>query len=168
MYPITRRQSLLILLLIAVLSLSLSGCGSDAIQDDLVDYLNVKAPPLIKEEIRINEDFASVAGKNYTDDATMYAMLTDNVIPDTKVLIKDLEKMDLKTVEVRNVHQKWIDAEKTRLNSFETLKTALEDANSAGVDKSNEYYDKASALDKEHEDAIASLAKAHNVELTTK
>lgn len=156
------------LLAAVLLTLGLAGCFSDPVQDDLLNYLNVQSPSLVDKEDRIFSDYGSVAGTNYTDDTTMYDKLTKDVIPDMKDLIKELENLKLDTTEVKNVHQKWIDAAKMQLKGFEALKTALEQQSTAGVDQANEYFDKATSMYGDHETAIENLAKDHNVELTRK
>jgi len=164
----TVKTRLLPLLVAILLAFGIAGCFSDPVQDDLLNYLNKLSPELVADEERIYDDYGSVAGVNYTDDPTMHAKLVDDVIPDMKRLIKDLESMKLETSEVKNVHQKWIDAAKMQLKGFETLQTALEQQSAAGVDQANEYFDKATTMYKEHETAIENLAKQHNVELTRK
>lgn len=159
-------QTILFLLAIGIMSMLLPGCFGDPIQDDLVNYLKTESPPLYEEESRIGKDFDSVAGDNYTDDATMHAMLKDHVVPDFQDFVKKLEKVSLKTVEVRDAHQKWIDAAKTRLQSYQTLQTALEKGDEKGVQEANAQYDAAVILYQEHLDAVKNLARAHNVTLT--
>ncbi|MFE1242854.1 hypothetical protein ACFW35_01890 [Fictibacillus sp. NPDC058756] len=77
----------------------LSGCG-DPVQDELLNYVNEEMRALGDKEGEIVEKYADVTGLNYTDDATLYNALKEEIIPEYNVFIKDLEAVEIDSDEL--------------------------------------------------------------------
>ncbi|WNB92535.1 hypothetical protein [Bacillus sp. NEB1478] len=146
----------------------LSGCGDDPVQEDLLHYVNKEAPKLAKEEGKAVGAYSSVTGTNYTDDLTMYNVLLDEVIPQYNEFIDDLESVDVKTDELRKIHENYIEAANIQASAFLTLVTALENQDSALVNEANEKLNTARTMLRDYQQDIKKLAKEHDVELNKK
>lgn len=93
---------------------------------------------LVNDENAIIAKYGSVTGVNYTSDAAVYSAL-QTLIPSTQSFISRLNALPTGTTQLYQLNQIYLNAWANYLNSFATLKTALERQDPTLVTKSNEY-----------------------------
>jgi len=158
------KKIVLLLAVILVFSSILAACGTDAIGKDLINYSNVQLPTIVDLEKSVSDDFASVTGKNYTDDATMAAKLKDFIIPNSDALIKKAEAIKPTTDEVNTVHGKYLAAVKTQNEAFILYLDAIEKVDAAKVQVANDKLKEATTLSDKYNVAVKALGADHGVE----
>lgn len=154
---------IVVIIVIVLLFLIPSGENKE-VQDDLLNYINNELPVIAPvEEIVIN-DYGSVSGDNYTDDQTMYDMLYGSVIDNSSKLVDLSENIEIKTSEVREVHEVYIDAVNTQHSAMTTIMDALETQNYSKVSEANDKLSEARRKMREYLAELKELAEEYNVE----
>ena len=150
--------------LFSLLFIGLSSCSNE-ISDDLLDYINKYIPKIADKEAKALDLYESVRGENYTDDETMYYTIKNEVIPAYRDFIDELEPISgkLKTAEVREVHEKYIEAANTQFTGFMLILSALENQDFNEMAKANEKLDKAKKLLREYQTELEELCEENNV-----
>ncbi len=88
------------------LCIFLTGCATDKVAWDLVEYMNQGILSIAELERRPLERYASVRGENYTTDQRIYMALKEEIIPEYKRFLDLLTQIKPKTEEMRKLH--WI------------------------------------------------------------
>jgi hypothetical protein len=145
----------------------LSGCG-DPVQDELLDYVNEEMPALGDKEGEIVGKYADVTGLNYTDDATLYNALKEEIIPEYNVFIKDLEAVEIDSDELRKIHEDYIEATNIQASAFLLIVTAIENQDSGMINEANEKLNTARKMMRDYNNEVKKLAKEHDVKLKKK
>jgi hypothetical protein len=150
--------------LAAFLSLALLGC-SNPIKDDLLNYINVELPQVVQYENDTITTWDSVSGANYTDDYTMYQALTETIIPTYREFVNGIEPITLrlKTQEVRDLNEKYVEAVDLQMNGFLILINALENQDSSLVVQFNERLDRGRRLVREWQIELQDLCNKNGV-----
>jgi hypothetical protein len=135
---------------VPVVLLVLAGC-SNPIRDDLIVYIKTELPKIVTYETDAIAAYESVSGNNYTDDYTLYEALTETVIPTYRELVNGIEAITLrlKTKEVRDLNEKYVEAVNTQMNGFIILTNALETQNGSLIVQFNERLDTGRRLTRE-------------------
>ncbi len=147
---------------VVVVAISLFS-GGDAVQDDLLDYLNNDRTEMVELDAEVAELYEKA--QNSANDYTMYEILIDEVIPKSKELIKEAESIDMKTEEVKDVHERYLDAINKQNQALTLLLSALENQDYTALTQANEKLDESRKLMRNYESALTELAKEHDVEL---
>lgn len=90
---------------LVLIALVFTGCFSDPVQDDLINYINSELAPLADLEAEAIEKYESVVGINYTSDIIVYNTLIREVVPTYRKFVDRLEKIRPRTKEVQEVHE---------------------------------------------------------------
>jgi hypothetical protein len=149
-----------------VVMLVLIGC-SNPVKDDLLLYINTELPNIVVYETDAVAAYESVSGDNYTDDYTMYETLTETVIPTYRKLVEGIEAITLrlKTNEVRDLNEKYVEAADTQMNGFIVLMTALETQDGSLIVGFNERLDKGRRLTREWQIELQALCDKNGVKI---
>lgn len=136
-------------------------------QKDLLDYLNED-----RAEInQLSEDFDSYASdmiENYTDDATMYTQVEEDILP-TLYKIRELcKEVETETEEVQSLHNTFSAGVDKYIEAMELLKEALDEGSSEKVEKANELLEEAEDTINKYEKDLGKLAEEYSVELVEK
>jgi cold shock CspA family protein len=143
----------------------LSGCSSDPVQDDLLNYVNKEMKEAGKLERAAVSAYERVSGKNYQDDQTMYDALINDVIPNYNEFIKELESVKIETDEVREIHEIYIEGADIQFNAFALIKQALEEQDANLIQKANEMLADARKHISDYQTKLDKLAKEHDVDI---
>jgi hypothetical protein len=145
--------------------LLLAGCFSDAVQDDLINYANNEMITAAELEDTAISAYDNVSGANYTDDETMYAALVDVVIPNYNEFISELNDVNVKTDELREIHEIYIKGADTQYNAFVKITRALEEQDTSMIEEANGMLDEAKRNLRDYQHKLTNLASEHEVEL---
>jgi len=94
-------------------------------------------------ENMVVDGYAAVSGENYTDDATMYAALQNEIMPNLRELIGKAGKITPRHRELRDIHEIYISALNAELQGFILMLSALEKKDREIVVRANEKLDEA-------------------------
>jgi hypothetical protein len=155
-----------IVILVTCLLLALAGC-SNPTKEDLLNYVNTELPKVAQYESDAVAAWESVSGDSYTDDYTMYEVLTETVIPTYRELVNGIEAITLrlKTKEIRDLNEKYIEAVDLQMNGFLILKNALETQDGSLVVQFNERFDKGRRLVREWQIDLQDLCNKNGIKL---
>ena len=140
---------------------------SNPTQDELLSYVNTEMPKIAKLEADAISSYENVTGGNYKDDMTMYTTLRDEVIPNYRSFVKELESIsnNLKTPEVQKLHETYIEAANTQYSAFFIMLTAVEKQDYSLVNQANEKLDKGRKLVRQWQIDLKVLTEKNNVKL---
>jgi hypothetical protein len=158
------KKGLLIFVLLPFLFL-LSGCGSDPVHDDLLNYVNKEMKKAGKLEIAAVSAYEGVSGANYTDDQTMYDALTNDVIPNYNEFIKELDSVTVETDELQKIHEIYIEGADIQFKAFTIIKQALEEQDPALIQEANDMLADARKHIRDYQNKLDKLAKEHDVKI---
>lgn len=119
--------------------------SNDNLADAFTSYMD-EIFLLAPEEDRLISLYGSVTGDNYTDDATMYYTLVDEVLPGYRQFVVDLEAIRPKNQEIRDLHELYIDAANVQYNAFVIMIDALEEQDGNKIAEANQGLDEARQL----------------------
>ena len=145
--------------------LLLSGCFSDPVQDDLLNYVNKEMKQAGKLEAAAVSAYEGVSGANYKDDQTMYDALTKEVIPNYNEFIKELDSVNIETDELQEIHEIYIEGADIQYKAFVTIKQALEEQDPALVQEANDMLADARDHIRDYKNKLNKLAKDHDVKI---
>jgi len=145
--------------------LLLSGCFSDPVQDDLLNYVNKEMKQAGKLEAAAVSAYEGVSGANYQDDQTMYDALTKEVIPNYNEFIKELDSVNIETDELQEIHEIYIEGADIQYKAFVTIKQALEEQDPALVQEANDMLADARDHIRDYKNKLNKLAKDHDVKI---
>lgn len=145
--------------------LLVSGCFSDPVQDDLLNYVNKEMKQAGKLEAAAVSAYEGVSGANYKDDQTMYDALTKEVIPNYNEFIKELDSVKIETDELQEIHEIYIEGADIQYKAFVTIKQALEEQDPALVQEANDMLADAREHIRDYKSKLNKLAKDHDVKI---
>ncbi|WP_235000495.1 hypothetical protein [Virgibacillus dakarensis] len=143
----------------------LAGCFNDAVQDDLLNYVNKEMSPAFELENVAISAYDNVSGANYSDDQTMYAALVDEVLPNYNEFINELNYVHVETDELRKIHELYIKGADTQYNAFVKITHALEKQDPSMIEEANGMLDEAKKHIRDYKHELNKLADEHDVEL---
>ncbi|MBT2733859.1 hypothetical protein J7E66_03715 [Bacillus sp. ISL-7] len=143
----------------------LSGCSNDPVQDDLLNYVNKEMKEAGKLERAAVSAYEGVSGTNYQDDQTMYDVLNNDVIPNYNEFIKALDSVKIKTDEVREIHEIYIEGADIQFKAFAIIKQALEEQDANLIQKANDMLADARKHIRNYQTKLDKLAKEHDVDI---
>ena len=146
-----------------VLAISLFD-GGDAVQDDLLDYVNKDCVEMIELDTEVRNLYEKA--RNSSNDYTMYTILVNEVIPESQKLLDEAEGLEINTKEVKSVHELYIDSINKQHQAFTLMLAALEDQDYVLITQANEKLDESRKLMRDYETALKGLAKEYNIKLT--
>ena len=115
------------------------GCATGKVSVDLTTYVNQGVMNIAELEQKALAKYASVTGKNYKNDETVYQALQDDVIPLYKRFVRGLRAIQPETEEVRTLHRIYIEAADSLLEGFKLVLLAIEKQDSSIIRPANEY-----------------------------
>ena len=143
-----------------ILAMALFG-GGDAIQDDLLDYINNDCVEMIKLDAEVHDLYEKA--RSSANDYAMYTILSNEVIPQSQELRDEAEGLEIETKEVKAVHELYIDSINKQHQAFTLMLSALENQDYVVLTQANEKLDESKKLMRDYETALKDLAKEHDV-----
>lgn len=139
--------------------------ASEHVKQDLLHYLNESTPPLVERETEIMNRYQGVTGSNYVDDQTTHRTLVEEVIPQYKAFLKDVKEVSPSTMELRNAHQKYVNAAQLQYSAYHDFATALEEKDEAKMDDVNRKFRESEEFLQAYTTEVFALAKENNLEI---
>jgi hypothetical protein len=153
----SRKLSVLGVVLVLIFSLALTGCGNP-VKDDLLSY-----DGQLDKTMKAITEFETAAGNAKTE--TYKKDITENVIPKVKEVKKQLEAINIKTTEVKDVNKLFIDAMDKYVESFTQMADAAEKGDTEGVKKATDVMNEGQKKIDESSKKFEELCKANDIEV---
>lgn len=144
----------------------LLGACSNPVQDEILSYVNDDLPAIAKSEEEIIAKYSNVTGANYTDDATLYDALTNDIIPLYSDFIDKLEAIKISDKELRSIHESYIEAAKQQHKALTIMVTALENQDLTLIEEANELLEKSQKEINAYQVNLQKYAEENDVEIT--
>ena len=106
--------------------------------------------------------------ENYTDDATMYTQVEEDILPILYKIRELCKEVETETEEVRSLHNTFSAGVDKYIEAMELLKEALDEGSSEKVEKANELLEEAEDTINKYEKDLGKLAEESSVELVEK
>lgn len=142
----------------------LAGCGSDPVQDDLINYINNQVPTIAALEEKVTSEYQAVKTDSNADDAMFAAKLKDVIIPADDELIAKAKATVPATEEVKKVHDKYIASVTAQSEAFAILLDAAGKNDEKLAETANTKLTEAEKLSEEYLADLETLKKDHGVE----
>lgn len=118
-------------------------------------------------ENEMRESNASVVGENYTDDAAMYAEISEHTLPLCRQIDEKTAAIVPSDPEILQLHEIYRDYVTKCLNGFNMLTSALEDQDAAKADEANTLINETVDLGTNFQQVLRSLAEERGVTLNS-
>ena len=152
------------LLLMVVMSVTLlSGCGTDPVQADLENFLNVEMTDVNINYNRLTEEVGK--WETYEDDAQILASINDTLLPLVDASITALKDINPETEEVKAIKDKYVKVMDTYKVAFETLAEGCETQEDATINAGSEKLEEAVGLLDEYNKALETIAAEYDLEV---
>jgi hypothetical protein len=150
------------------LNLGLISC-SNQVEEELRNYVLMDLPKLAKQESTAINFYNSATGDNYKNDQTSYLLIRDSVIPLFKDYTVKLEEIsnNLKTEEVRKVHESYIEAANVEFSAFLNVLTAIEQQDYSRMAEANDKISKSRKIIRDCSSELKILCEKHNIKLNS-
>lgn len=158
------RKSVILLMTLLFFTF-LTACGEDPVQSDLLNYVNNELSKLQKTESDISNKINGVIGTNYKNDEITYETLDKEIIPKYKKFLGQVEGVEPKTPEVKQVHELYIDSVHQEYNALVQLMSAIENNDSNLTVESNEKINLSAKKSREFTSKLTELASKHGIEM---
>jgi len=160
-----RTKYIAFFLVLFLISLSLFGCSSDPVRQDLYNYAYKELPKITALYSKIEREYESVSGENYTDDKTISNAIKNVIVPQSLSLIDAAKAIVLTTEEVKAVHEKLITVINTQNSALNILLSAHETQDYDKIALANEKLETAKKYMSDYIADVYALGKSHKVKL---
>jgi hypothetical protein len=150
------------LILICICTLFLQ-FGTDPIQKDLLNYINVELPKVAPLETEAVNAYSSVSGANYTTDAAMYKKIKEEALPKYSKFTSKLKSIKPATPELQSVHAEYVKAAQDQEEAFKFILDAIKKQDAKEIQTANVDLNAASTLISNWKTDLLELCKKHNV-----
>lgn len=139
--------------------------SSKEIENAILSYLNEDLKELSTKEAKIISLYESVTGENYTDDETTYNMLLNEIVPQYREFIGDVEAVDVKNAELSDIHEIYIKAINMQNSGFITSLTAIEEQDLEKLNQANNQLAEGRKMIREYQQKLETFANENNVKI---
>jgi hypothetical protein len=153
--------------LIILVALVTTASCSNVKKDELVNYLNVQLAPLSDEEDDILAAYDKISSGVFSDYAAR-AVFSDFIIPKSRQLVENLEKIQPSEPELRDIHKILIDSWNLQYGAFTQHMTAIEMQDYSAEYSARDRLVESNELSRKYQAALDEYAKKCDVEISYK
>lgn len=140
----------------------ISGCTSP-IKNELFEYVNVLIPSVSSLEDEALSKYENMINDDSLSSEEMHLILEKEIIPVYGEFVNKLEKIDLKTEDMKKIHNIYVEGSRTQLKAFVLISNGLYEKNNSAIEEANTHIDKAKEHMSNFKDEIKSLASTLKV-----
>jgi len=137
----------------------LTGCGTDPLQADILNYNNNQVPTLVELENKVTTEYAAATVDKNSTDEIFAAKLKDVIIPAEVQLLEKAKAIVPATEEVVKVHNKYIAAITEQSEALNLMLQAAQNSDETLLATANEKMAHAGTVTKEYIAYITALKK---------
>ncbi len=153
------------LTIFSVLFMLLSGCASDPVADDLTNYMNNQMQTVSKMQNAYLTLLNDLSNSEDNDVQTVSTKIKEEVLPSSDKLIAEAKKIVPATVELKNLHNKYIAAMTKQNKGLAMMLEGLENSNNETVTTGSKIITEANSEYALFIKELNALAKAHGLEV---
>lgn len=112
-------------------------CSGDAVQKDLLNYINNELPKVSSLETEAVGAYQSISGSNYTSDSAMYYTIKQTVLPKYEEFSSKLAAIHPATEEIIAMHGEYVKAASDQLEAFKLICLAIEKQDAEVIKQAN-------------------------------
>ena len=173
------KRRLLMTMMAMVLAFSFTGCGNkkadettatteaaSEVKDEFIKFVGTDIPKMDTEEAEIMKKFNSYFAEGtavYTD--ALLKDLTDNLLPNYKTFLDDIQAIEVKTDEVKALKDQYYDAMNAQYEAMQKVEAAVKDKNKDIQTEAQKLLSDAQSKYTAYNDAVYALAQKENVTL---
>ncbi len=170
---------LLMTMMAMVLAFSFTGCGNkkadettatteaaSEVKDEFIKFVGTDIPKMDTEEAEIMKKFNSYfAEGTAVDTDALLKDLTDNLLPNYKTFLDDVQAIEVKTDEVKALKDQYYDAMNAQYEAMQKVEAAVKDKNKDIQTEAQKLLSDAQSKYTAYNDAVYALAQKENVTL---
>lgn len=149
----------------SVLFMLLTGCASDPVADDFTNYMNNQMQAVSKMQNAYLILLSDISDSKDTDVQTVITKMKKEVLPSSDKLIAEAKKIVPATVEVKNLHNKYIAAMSKQNIGLAKMLEGLTNSNNETVTAGSKIVTEANSEYALFIKELNALAKAHGLEV---
>ena len=119
--------------ILSVLFTLLTGCASDPVADDLTNYMNNQMQTVSKIQNTYLTLLNDISDSEDADVQTVITKIQEEVLPSSDKLIAEAKKIVPATVEIKNLHNKYVAAMIKQNNGLAMMLEGLKNSNNETV-----------------------------------
>lgn len=173
------KRRLLMTMMAMVLAFSFTGCGNkkadeatatteaaSEVKDEFIKFVGTDIPKMDTEEAEIMKKFNSYfAEETAVDTDALLKDLTDNLLPNYKTFLDDVQAIEVKTDEVKALKDQYYDAMNAQYEAMQKVEAAVKDKNKDIQTEAQKLLSDAQSKYTAYNDAVYALAQKENVTL---
>lgn len=173
------KRRLLMTMMAMVLAFSFTGCGNkkadetmatteaaSEVKDEFIKFVGTDIPKMDTEEAEIMKKFNSYfAEGTAVDTDALLKDLTDNLLPNYKTFLDDVQAIEVKTDEVKALKDQYYDAMNAQYEAMQKVEAAVKDKNKDIQTEAQKLLSDAQSKYTAYNDAVYALAQKENVTL---
>lgn len=145
----------------------LNGCLADNVTRDLGLYVNQDVNSIADLEQGCLQRYSAVTGPNYKNDATLYRVLQDEILPVYSSFCGLASRIEPRTEAVKRIHSYYLQAAHYRLQGFKTVALAIESKDPDLIRVANENFSKATQAAARWRSRVGEMAELHGISFET-
>ncbi len=160
---LSRRGALGLTAVLGMCFLFMSGCATDRVGIDLIEYINQGLLNTGDLEKNALQHYAAVTGQNYTTDKRVYEALKEEVIPRYERFLQLLMEIKPETDEVRRLNGMYIGGVRDLLRGFKAKMRAIEKGDEYLIREANKKIENAGEEIAKWQKELSRLSREHGV-----
>lgn len=149
----------------SVLFTLLTGCATDPVADDLTNYMNNQMQAVSEIQNTYLTLLNDISDSEVTDVQTVINKIKEDVLPSSDKLITEAKKIVPATLEVKNLHSKYISAMTKQNKGLAMLLEGLNNSNNETVIAGSTIISEANSEYALFIQELNALAKEHGLEV---
>ena len=163
---ITKRKIFSVIVVLVIVSTVLTGCQSDPVADDIINYMNTEMQPVNELQESLVASLGIISENKNEEIATLISNFQDEVLPKLNNLIEEAKTIVPETEEVAAIHNKYIAAMIKQKNGFVKMIEGYKDnLNNETLDEGGVMIDEAGTEYTAYVEELNALAIEHDLEL---
>ncbi|WLR41212.1 hypothetical protein LC087_09670 [Bacillus carboniphilus] len=154
------------IILFSIVLTLITGCSLFASeeQEEIIDFVNNDIQKIATYEAEAQQALDTVIGENYTNDAKMYEVLTETVIPTYQKAVDEANQLNSDLDVLKNLISKIKEGSNVYLEGVMLLKEGIEKQDPELINQANDKLEKYTQLSTEYQEQVEQIAEEYNLE----
>ena len=153
-----------LLVVISIVSIAIISCKSAPVNPEVENYIYKISPSLALEELPIIKNFDSIPPEQFLYNKKIDSILQSDVIDRYGNFIKKLDTITIKDPELKEIHAKYIDYAKHRLDYYNAFLVNLKGGLKNNSDTLNPIADQLKPLHNDYLKLLGNLVEKYQLE----
>ena len=153
-----------LLLAFSIVSIAIISCKSTPENPEVQNYVYQVSPSLAKEELPIIKKFDSIPVEQMLNNPKIDSIIQHDVIDSYSKFIQNLDTISIKDPELKQIHAKYIEYAKIRLDYYHLFLVNLKGGLKNNIDSLNPKADQLVPLHDEYLKLLATLVEKYDLD----